>query len=81
MKTKTKLTDNLDSLKDNKVINLVDSDQIEEHKDNIRNPGIDFKLDKISSISINRSAVERRCSNYGTRRSIKKDWFASNCST
>jgi deoxyribose-phosphate aldolase len=34
---------------------------------------MDFKLDKISNIAINKSAVERRCSNYGTRRSIKKD--------
>ena len=34
---------------------------------------MDFQLDKISSISINRSAIERRCKNYGVRRSIKKD--------
>lgn len=73
MNTKINSTNNLDSLEDNKIINLVDSHPIEEHKDNIRNPGIDFRLDEISSISINKSAVERRCSNYGTRRSIKKD--------
>jgi len=40
---------------------------------NLRNPGMEFSLDLISSISVNRSAVERRCSNYGPRRSIKKD--------
>ena len=73
MNTKINSTNNLDSLEDNKIINLVDSYPIEEHKDNKRNPGIDFRLDEISSISINKSAVERRCSNYGTRRSIKKD--------
>ena len=42
------------------------------HND-LRNPGMEFSLDLISSISVNRSAVERRCSNYGPRRSIKKD--------
>ena len=73
MNTKTSSPNNLDSLKDNKVINLVNSAQLEEIKDNTRNPGLDFRLDEISSISINKSAVERRCSNYGTRRSIKKD--------
>jgi deoxyribose-phosphate aldolase len=62
--------------KDSKVIsypNLVDSESLKESSGVIRNPGTDFRLDKISNIAINRSAVERRCSNYGTRRSIKKD--------
>ena len=62
--------------KDSKVIsypNLVDSESLKENSGVIRNPGTDFRLDKISNIAINRSAVERRCSNYGTRRSIKKD--------
>ena len=62
--------------KDSKVIsypNLVDSESLKESSGVIRNPGTDFRLDKIASIAINRSAVERRCSNYGTRRSIKKD--------
>ena len=62
--------------KDSKVIsypNLVDSESLKENSGVIRNPGTDFRLDKIASIAINRSAVERRCSNYGTRRSIKKD--------
>lgn len=62
--------------KDSKVIsypNLVDSESLKESSGVIRNPGTDFRLDKIANIAINRSAVERRCSNYGTRRSIKKD--------
>ena len=62
--------------KDSKVIsypNLVDSESLKENSGVIRNPGTDFRLDKISNIVINRSAVERRCTNYGTRRSIKKD--------
>ena len=62
--------------KDSKVIsypNLVDSESLKENSGVIRNPGTDFRLDKISNIAINRSAVERRCINYGTRRSIKKD--------
>ena len=62
--------------KDSKVIsypNLVDSESLRENSGVIRNPGTDFRLDKISNIAINKSAVERRCTNYGTRRSIKKD--------
>ena len=62
--------------KDSKVIsypNLVDSESLKENSGVIRNPGTDFRLDKISNIAINKSAVERRCTNYGTRRSIKKD--------
>ena len=62
--------------KDSKVIsypNLVDSESLKENSGVIRNPGTDFRLDKISNIAINKSAVERRCINYGSRRSIKKD--------
>jgi deoxyribose-phosphate aldolase len=62
--------------KDSKVIsypNLVDSESLKENSGVIRNPGTDFRLDKISNIAINKSAAERRCTNYGTRRSIKKD--------
>ena len=62
--------------KDSKVIsypNLVDSESLRENSGVIRNPGTDFRLDKISNLAINKSAVERRCTNYGTRRSIKKD--------
>ena len=62
--------------KDSKVIsypNLVDSESLKENSGVIRNPGTDFRLAKISNLAINKSAVERRCTNYGTRRSIKKD--------
>ena len=62
--------------KDSKVIsypNIVDTESLKENSGVIRNPGTDFRLDKISNIAINKSAVERRCTNYGTRRSIKKD--------
>ncbi len=62
--------------KDSKVIsypNLVDLESLKENSGVIRNPGTDFRLDKISNIAVNKSAVERRCTNYGTRRSIKKD--------
>ena len=64
------------SQEDSKVIsypNLVGSEDLKENSGVTRNPGMDFKLAKISNIAINKSAVERRCSNYGTRRSIKKD--------
>ena len=55
-----------------KILNLVSSSESESSDENMRNPGLDFNLDMVSSISINRSAVERRCSSYGPRRSIKK---------
>jgi len=58
---------------DKKVLNLVESEEFETNQGNLRNPGIDFSLDLVSNISVNRSAVERRCSSYGPRRSIKKD--------
>lgn len=38
----------------------------------VRNPGIEFNPDIFSRININRSAVEKRCSDYSVRRSIKK---------
>ena len=50
--------------KDSKVIsypNLVDSESLKENSGVIRNPGTDFRLDKISNIAINKSAVERPC--------------------
>ncbi len=56
-----------------KILNLVSSSESESSDENMRNPGLDFNLDMVSSISINRSAVERRCSSYGPRRSIKKE--------
>ena len=58
---------------DKKVLNLVGSNELETNHSDLRNPGMEFSLDFISSISVNRSAVERRCASYGPRRSIKKD--------
>lgn len=41
--------------------------------DIIRNPGIDFQVDKFCDLKINLSAVEQRCQEYAKRRSIKKE--------
>ena len=73
MNTNKNSTKNEALQKDKKILNLVESDEIETTHSDLRNPGIDFSLDLISSISVNRSAVERRCANYGPRRSIKKE--------
>jgi len=73
MNTNKNLTKNEALQEDKKILNLVESDEIETTHSDLRNPGIDFSLDLISSISVNRSAVERRCANYGPRRSIKKE--------
>ena len=42
MNTKKNSTNNLDSLEDNKIINLVDSHPIEEYKDNMEKIGINL---------------------------------------
>lgn len=42
-----------------------------------RNPGMALDLDLIRPISVNRSALERRASTIGTRRSVKKEWQAA----
>jgi deoxyribose-phosphate aldolase len=42
-----------------------------------RNPGFPLDLDVIARISMNRSALERRASTIGARRSVKKDWQAA----
>jgi deoxyribose-phosphate aldolase len=73
MNTNKNSTKNEALQEDKKILNLVESDEIETTHSDSRNPGIDFSLDLISSISVNRSAVERRCANYGPRRSIKKE--------
>jgi deoxyribose-phosphate aldolase len=39
-----------------------------------RNPGIPLDLDWLGDVQVNRSAVERRASTLGTRRSVKKHW-------
>lgn len=42
-----------------------------------RNPGIEFDLSKISSININRSAIERRAATMVQRRTVKKEYQAA----
>jgi deoxyribose-phosphate aldolase len=42
-----------------------------------RNPGFPLELDWVSSVHVNRSAVERRAGTIGTRRTVKKDWQAA----
>ena len=76
MNNKNTAIDNHESNQDMKVISYITAD-IEDRSNTKRNPGIDFQLDKISSISINRSAIERRCANYGVRRSINKQQQAA----
>lgn len=43
----------------------------------VRNPGIPLDLDFISTIKINKSAVERRADTMATRRTVKKEWQAA----
>ena len=73
MNTNKNSTKNEALQEDKKILNLVESEEIETTHSDLRNPGIDFSLDLISSISVNRSAVERRCATYGPRRGIKKE--------
>jgi deoxyribose-phosphate aldolase len=42
-----------------------------------RNPGIALDLDVVRALRVNRSAVERRASTVGTRRTVKKEWQAA----
>jgi deoxyribose-phosphate aldolase len=42
-----------------------------------RNPGIPLELDWVRDARVNRSAVERRASTIGTRRTVKKQWQAA----
>ena len=49
----------------------------EKHGHEGRNPGIPLELDWVRDVRINRSAVERRASTIGTRRTVKKDWQAA----
>lgn len=73
MNTNKNSSNNKTLEKDKKILNLIPSDDSENTPTVARNPGIDFSLDLISGISVNRSGVERRCNSYGPRRSIKKD--------
>lgn len=42
-----------------------------------RNPGMALDMDWVSSVRINRSAVERRAATLTTRRTVKKEWQAA----
>lgn len=42
-----------------------------------RNPGTAFDAEKIFEVRVNKSAIERRCAQYGKRRTVKKDWQAA----
>lgn len=42
-----------------------------------RNPGTPLELDRVREMRVNRSAVERRASTLGPRRSVKKEWQAA----
>ncbi len=42
-----------------------------------RNEGMPLNLDLIKGMRVNRSAVERRASTFGTRRTVKKEWQAA----
>jgi deoxyribose-phosphate aldolase len=42
-----------------------------------RNPGIPLDLEWLPAVRVNRSAVERRATTLGTRRSLKKEWQAA----
>jgi len=54
------------------------ADQAEHgHDDEARNPGTALDLDWVAQARVNRSAVERRASTIGTRRTVKKQWQAA----
>ncbi len=42
-----------------------------------RNPGVPLELEWVREVRVNRSAVERRASTLGTRRTVKKAWQAA----
>jgi deoxyribose-phosphate aldolase len=48
-----------------------------ESHDEARNPGTPLDLGWVAGVRINRSAVERRASTIGTRRTVKKEWQAA----
>ncbi|HEU5229615.1 MAG TPA: deoxyribose-phosphate aldolase [Ktedonobacteraceae bacterium] len=43
----------------------------------VRNPGMALDMDWVSSVRVNRSAVERRAATLTTRRTVKKEWQAA----
>ncbi|HWA19323.1 MAG TPA: deoxyribose-phosphate aldolase [Devosia sp.] len=48
-----------------------------KHDASERNPGFPLDLDWVERIRMNRSALERRASTIGTRRTVKKEWQAA----
>src|SRR5258708_34806476 len=42
-----------------------------------RNPGTALDLDVVREVRVNRSAVERRATTMGARRTVKKEWQAA----
>ena len=60
---------------DFKAMKLVD--QSPAHPTIERNPGMPLDLQWVRDVRINRSAVERRASALGTRRTVKKQWQAA----
>jgi deoxyribose-phosphate aldolase len=53
------------------------ADQADHGHDEARNPGTALDLDWVAQARVNRSAVERRASTIGTRRTVKKQWQAA----
>ncbi|MHA6689855.1 deoxyribose-phosphate aldolase [Devosia sp. A449] len=49
-------------------------DTAETHMPHKRNPGFPLDLDWVERVRMNRSALERRASTIGTRRTVKKDY-------
>jgi len=49
----------------------------DSHTTILRNEGIPFDASLFEDININKSAVDRRASTIGTRRSVKKEWQAA----
>ncbi|MFN0099158.1 MAG: deoxyribose-phosphate aldolase [Gemmatimonadaceae bacterium] len=47
------------------------------HSGLARNPGQSLDLDRVLSLRVNRSAVERRAATIPTRRTVKKEWQAA----
>ena len=56
---------------------IKNNNTVDEHTLIERNDGIPFDYNYIKGITINRSAVERRCATLGTRRTVKKQWQAA----
>jgi deoxyribose-phosphate aldolase len=42
-----------------------------------RNPGVALDLERVASVAVNRSAVERRAATLPARRTVKKEWQAA----